>query len=44
MTPIFDRLVEQYGSENLTGFKAELYLEDWYHDRGYDTEWEEYDA
>jgi len=35
MTPIFDRLVEKYNSEDITGLKAELYLRDWYHDRGY---------
>ena len=36
MTPIWDSLVIKYsGSVEIAGLAATLWLEDWYHDRGY---------
>lgn len=36
MTPIWDALVAKYGnSAEISGLAAALWLDDWYHDRGY---------
>lgn len=43
MTPIFDSLVNKYfDSDEIAGLAAGIFLDEWYHDRGwsYDSVWD----